>query len=132
MKVSPKKDCPYVEKTTLIDKEKFQKIPFDALKCQKCDESNDLWICLVCGEIFCSRSIKGHFVEHNKANPEHCLCLGIGDFSVWCSECINDKQNDSNDPNVEKHPVEKGCFIESNKTTECITIILIYFLTEKK
>ena len=120
MLVNPKKDCPHVENSTLIDIEKFKKIPFGDLKCQKCEEINELWICLICGEVYCSRYIKGHFLEHNKANPEHCLCLGTIDLSIWCFECINDKQNDSN---TEEQPKEKGSYIESKKTNDYIKII---------
>ena len=110
MIVNPKKDCPHVENSTLLDIDKFKKIPFDELKCQKCDESKELWICLICGEIYCSRYINGHFVEHNKSNPDHCLCLGVIDLSIWCFECINNKQYDSNEE-TEGHPEEKGSYI---------------------
>ena len=120
MIVNPKKDCPHLEKSKLIDKEKFKKIPFGELKCQKCDESKELWICLICGEIFCSRYINGHFVEHNKDNPEHCLCLGAVDLSIWCFECINDKQKDLNSEEKSK---KKGSYIESKITNEYIKII---------
>ena len=120
MIVNPKKDCPHLKKSKLIDKEKFKKIPFGELKCQKCDESKELWICLICGEIFCSRYINGHFVEHKRDNPEHCLCLGAVDLSIWCFECINDKQKDLNSEEKSK---EKGSYIESKITNEYIKII---------
>ena len=66
MSINPKKDCPHEEKSKLIDVEEFKKIPFGELKCQKCDEAQELRICLICGERYCSRYINGHFAEHKK------------------------------------------------------------------
>ena len=114
MIINPKKDCPHVEKSNLIDADKFKKIDFEKLKCQKCDESTDLWICLFCGEIYCSKYKKGHFGEHNKDNPDHCLCLCTIDLSIWCCECINDKKENSNSDESTK---KKGCYIESKKAS---------------
>ena len=120
MIINPKKDCPHVEKSNLIDADKFKKIDFEKLKCQKCDESTDLWICLFCGEIYCSKYKKGHFGEHNKDNPDHCLCLCTIDLSIWCCECINDKKENSNSNEKKK---KKGCYIESKKTSQYIKIL---------
>ena len=131
MIINPKKDCPHVENSTLLDIDKFKKIPFDELKCQKCDESKELWICLICGEIYCSRYVKGHFVEHNKLNPDHCLCLGVIDLSIWCFECINNEQNNSN-TETEKHPEEKGSYIESKKTNDYIKILSDFNIAKAK
>ena len=122
MIVNPKKDCPHAEKINLFDIEQFKQIQFGALKCQNCQECKELWICLICGKIYCSRKIKGHFVEHNKTNPEHCLYLGTKNLNIWCFECINDNQNDSNIENQSKE-VEKGSHIESKKLNEYIQII---------
>ena len=126
MAANPKKDCPHVEKLTLLDLEKFQEIIFKDLKCQKCDEINELWICLICGEVYCSKFIKGHFAEHNKEKPDHCLGLSAMGLTVWCTECINDTQNDSN---TAEKPKEKGSYIVSEKTNEYIKMkILSEFL----
>ena len=130
MIINPKKDCPHVENSKLIDVEEFRKIPFGELKCLKCDESHEIWICLICGERYCSRKINGHFVEHNKENPEHCLFLGTLDLSIWCFECIDDKHKDSNSEE-KANEIEKGSYIESKKTNEYIKIIKFNF-TEKK
>ena len=133
MATNKKKDCPHVEKSNLIDIEKFKKIPFRELQCEKCEETIKLWICLICGEVYCSKFIKGHFAEHNKAYPDHCLCLSVMDLTVWCTECINDKQNESK---KEEQPKEKGSYIESEKTNEYIKIKVLYeyigFLEKKE
>ena len=117
MIVNVRKDCPHVLKDNLMKLEDFEQIPFEKLKCEKCEEKIELWICLHCDKSFCSRYINSHFIEHNKENKEHILCLGIMDLSIWCYECqdINNKEsNDSND--------KKGCYIKSNITDEYINI----------
>ena len=47
--VSPKTNCPHIEKSNLLDLKEFKKIPFEELKCKNCDEKDELWICLICG-----------------------------------------------------------------------------------
>ena len=115
MQVNAKKDCPHIESSKLISLEEFNKISFGDLKCKNCDEKEELWICLICGETFCSRYINSHFIEHNKTNPEHCLCFGIMDTGIWCYECINNQ-----DDNKENDGNKKGSFITSEKTDEYI------------
>ena len=61
--ISPKRDCPHVLKDNLISIDKFKEIPFDKLKCQKCDESTELWICLICGLTICSRYANSHLLN---------------------------------------------------------------------
>ena len=114
MIVNFRKDCPHALKDNLMKLEDFKKIPFENLKCEKCDEKTELWICLHCGLAFCSRYINSHFIEHNKENKEHVLCLGIMDLSIWCYECLDINNKESNDV--------KGCYIESNVTNEYIKI----------
>ena len=114
MIVNPKKDCPHLEKSKLIDLEKFKEISFGELKCQKCDETKELSICLICGEIFCSNDKMGHFDDHNKENQDHYLFLQMNDLGIWCNECINDEQEDQN---------KKGSYIESEITNKYLKIV---------
>ena len=114
MIVNFRKDCPHTLKDNLMKLEDFKQIPFEKLKCEKCEEKTELWICLHCGLAFCSRYIKSHFIEHNNENKDHVLCLGIMDLSVWCYECLDINNKESNDV--------KGCYIESNATNEYIKI----------
>ena len=109
MNSSPKKDCPHVLKDNLINIEKFRELPFNDLKCQKCDEKKDLWICLICGFSFCS---KNHFIEHNKENNEHLLYLNIMNLSIWCYECKIKKDN------IDTPKEDKGCYIESERANQ--------------
>ena len=114
MIVNFRKDCPHVLKDNLMKLEDFQKIPFDKLKCEKCEEKTELWICLHCGLAFCSRYIKSHFIEHNAESRDHVLCLGIMDLSIWCYECP--------DINIQNSDDTKGCYVESSITNEYIKI----------
>ena len=118
MSIKSKNICSHIEKLNLIDIEKFQKILFKNLKCQICDEKNDLWICLICGETFCSKNINSHFIQHNKDNEEHCLYIGLNDLNIWCNKCIND-----NTQNNEDKSNNKGCFIDSNIAEKYAKII---------
>ena len=114
MIVNFKKDCPHAIKDNLMNLEDFKNIDFASLKCEKCEEKTELWICLHCGLAFCSRYINSHFIEHNNENKNHVLCLGIMDISVWCYDCIDINNQNSND--------NKGCYIESNSTNEYVKI----------
>ena len=114
MIVNFRKDCPHALKDNLMNLEDFKKIDFSNLKCGKCEEKTELWICLHCGLSFCSRYINSHFIEHNNENKEHVLCLGIMDLSVWCYDCLDINSQNSNN--------NKGCYIESSSTNEYIKI----------
>ena len=124
MIVNFRKDCPHALKDNLMSLEDFKKIPFEKLKCEKCEEKTELWICLHCGLSFCSRYIKSHFIEHYNENKEHVLCLGIMDLSIWCYECLDINNKESNDL--------KGCYIESSKTNEYIKIYENFKFQEAK
>ena len=124
MIVNFRKDCPQILKDNLMSLEDFKKIPFEKLKCEKCEEKTELWICLHCGLSFCSRYIKSHFIEHNNENKEHILFLSIMDLSIWCYECLDINNKESNDL--------KGCYIESSKTNEYIKIYENFKFQEAK
>ena len=79
-------------------------IKFEELKCEKCDECKEIWICLSCGNSYCSRYINNHYKEHLNKNPTHSICISMMDLSVWCYLCEV--------PNEE----EPGNYITSDKT----------------
>lgn len=72
-------------------------IPRENLKCEKCDLNDNLWICLHCGKLGCGREqvgLKGysHAIQHQKANPAHCLVVKLGSLTdrnrdIYCYEC---------------------------------------------
>lgn len=58
------------------------------------------WLCLECGNIYCSRYINGHGLEHWKETTKtnnnnnngrtgdgHCVAVSLADLSVWCHIC---------------------------------------------
>jgi hypothetical protein len=52
------------------------------------------WLCLDCQNIYCSRYINGHCLQHWK-DCGHCIGVSFADLSVWCHECqsyIRDKE----------------------------------------
>ena len=112
------KYCPHVENANLLSIEEFNKIDFAELKCQNCEETKDLWICLFCGKAFCSKYANSHFIQHNIINDEHCLCLGIMDLSIWCYNCTSPQSN----KDEQNDEYNKGSYIKSEKTDEYIKI----------
>ena len=113
MQMDIQEDCPHIKNANLLPIEEFKQINFSDLKCQNCDEKEDLMICLFCGKIFCSQYIKSHFIHHYIINSEHHISLGTKDLNIWCYECSNlNSYNDNNN----------GCCITSEKAEPYIKI----------
>ena len=108
MSVNDKTNCPHISKNNLLDIERFKAISFEKIKCQKCNETKELKICLICGELFCCNN-NNHFIEHNKENKGHCLGISTVDSNISCYECKSDDN--------------KGCVIESDITKKYREII---------
>ncbi|KAG7373204.1 ankyrin repeat domain protein [Nitzschia inconspicua] len=52
------------------------------------------WMCLTCGDVYCSRYVNGHGLCHWKEtavtasdNNGHCVLVSLTDLSVWCNVC---------------------------------------------
>lgn len=53
-----------------------------------CGVTGEVWICLHCGGVFCSRYVHGHAVDHHQnCNGTHPVHVSISDLSVWCHAC---------------------------------------------
>ncbi|EMS61230.1 BRCA1-associated protein [Triticum urartu] len=50
--------------------------------CSVCGTSENLWICLICGNVGCGRYKGGHAIEHWK-ETEHCYSLELETQKVW-------------------------------------------------
>ena len=109
MIITTNNNCPHIGE--LIPIEKFKSIKFSALSCKNCEEKNDLWICLFCGEAFCGRYKNKHFYTHYQENNEHCIGISTLDLSVWCYNCTT---KDFNDP---------GSYIESELIQKYVDIL---------
>jgi hypothetical protein len=51
------------------------------------------WLCLECGDVYCSRYVNGHGLQHWKDTAStqggdgHCIAVSLADLSVWCHVC---------------------------------------------
>lgn len=54
--------------------------------CQDCGELQENWVCLSCYEVYCSRYVNAHMLQHHDASG-HPLVLSYVDLSTWCYQC---------------------------------------------
>ena len=83
--VCPKTDCPHCTIDNIEDSPDFKDTSVND-PCKVCGEKGEVWICLKCKEVFCSRYVNGHMVEHFE-ETKHPICFSFADFSYWCYEC---------------------------------------------
>lgn len=77
--------CPVCRHTSPSSIDSTQEPPFgsgEASLCITCNCTDDLWICLICGNIGCGRYKGGHAKEHWKETA-HCFALEIETQHVW-------------------------------------------------
>ena len=118
MIVSPNTNCPHIN--NLYPLNEFELIKFESLKCENCEEKNDLWICLSCSKAFCGRYLNKHFFQHFNENNEHCIAISTLDLSVWCYNCSTPGYNDP------------GNYIESQITNQYVNIYSNYKFKDDK
>lgn len=119
MFISPKNDCFHIQTMNFISVDKFQNIPFYKLTCKFCNENKELWICLTCGQAFCSRYVNNHYQTHFADNQQHCICISLIDLSIWCYSCSTEGFKD------------KGSYIENEKFRPFIDILSKFKFGEK-
>lgn len=94
--VAPRDDCPHIERNVSGDMQAvFEKLRTAChqrdhegkgpVSCEDCS-SQEIWICLSCGVIKCSRYANRHMVEHH-TETTHCIAASFVDLSLWCFEC---------------------------------------------
>jgi acetoin utilization deacetylase AcuC-like enzyme len=89
--IIPKQTCEHVQYVQLFE----ELDPVINNQCIDCENSNENWLCLSCGEIHCSRYINNHGEGHwlftlltdEQYNIGHCLTISLQDLSVWCYPC---------------------------------------------
>lgn len=54
--------------------------------CQDCGTLEENWVCLSCYQVYCSRFVNAHMIQHHEASG-HPLVLSYVDLSVWCYLC---------------------------------------------
>ena len=62
-------------------------------RCYQCDETSELWICMHCLSINCSRYSNCHAIQHYM-NRDHPVVFNIKSMSFWCYECNSYVFND--------------------------------------
>jgi len=86
--VNPKTNCPHFSNQVTFGV--IQRVPeaFRANRCATCNDKSENWLCMNCGETFCSRYVNGHGKQHFKSSG-HSVAISFSDLSIWCY-CCND------------------------------------------
>ena len=63
------------------------------MSCKICNDKQENWICLTCYEVYCSRFVNNHMVEHFNST-KHSMVLSFSDLSIWCYACDSYVEND--------------------------------------
>ena len=107
---------------TLVQGEGIKIAEKSIAKCNDCDLSSNLWLCLTCGNLSCVRKETGgnqHAIEHFK-NTKHPLVVKTGtitpdgEASLYCYACDNDVK----DENLAIHLKNLGIDINTQKKTD--------------
>ncbi|KAG6600290.1 Histone deacetylase 6, partial [Cucurbita argyrosperma subsp. sororia] len=61
-------------------------IPPPDTACCECENPKENWLCLCCKNVFCSRFVNKHMLQHYQQS-NHSLALSYSDLSVWCFSC---------------------------------------------
>ncbi|KAJ1505476.1 hypothetical protein HMI55_001577, partial [Coelomomyces lativittatus] len=114
--------CKHTE--TLVQQPLDQSLPEKPM-CQICQLTENLWICLVCGQVGCGRSQVGgqagygHALAHTTESGHSVVAkLGTitpeGQADVYCYACDEERL----DPHLPLHLLNLGIHIEHQKKTE--------------
>eukprot|EP01126_Amoeba_proteus_P056957 TRINITY_DN7218_c0_g2_i11.p1 TRINITY_DN7218_c0_g2~~TRINITY_DN7218_c0_g2_i11.p1 ORF type:complete len:422 (-),score=72.86 TRINITY_DN7218_c0_g2_i11:179-1444(-) len=83
--VEPKTDCPHVGGIP-VGVGEFMAPAWKENSCRTCGDRTENWVCLACGQTYCSRYVHGHMSEHNQKEG-HTIAVSFSDLSVWCYSC---------------------------------------------
>lgn len=91
--VTPICSCPHVEEhvsashdvSNTLETLKEETSGRGEPKCRDCG-SAEIWICMKCGIIKCSRYANQHMLKHYEEST-HCIACSFIDLSFWCFEC---------------------------------------------
>ncbi|RAL39643.1 hypothetical protein DM860_003176 [Cuscuta australis] len=81
--VEPRTSCDHLASLS----QDLAHIPHPATPCSKCQHPMENWLCLSCKQVFCSRFVNKHMVDHHEQTPNHSVALSFSDLSVWCFVC---------------------------------------------
>ncbi|KAL3219039.1 hypothetical protein MRX96_031193 [Rhipicephalus microplus] len=81
--IQPETWCPHLEGLPPLPEEGLSD---PRSPCMTCGVQGEVWTCLHCYEVYCSRYVSGHMVTHHE-ETKHPLVLSYSDLSVWCYAC---------------------------------------------
>nr|XP_037286423.1 histone deacetylase 6-like [Rhipicephalus microplus] len=81
--IQPETWCPHLEGLPPLPEEGLSD---PRSPCMTCGVQGEVWTCLHCYEVYCSRYVSGHMVTHHE-ETQHPLVLSYSDLSVWCYAC---------------------------------------------
>jgi len=84
--VHPKEDCPHFGSQIKMNIATVLNDQFNKNTCHTCNDKTENWLCLNCGETFCSRYVKGDAKQHFK-DSAHSVAISFSDLSIWCYDC---------------------------------------------
>jgi acetoin utilization deacetylase AcuC-like enzyme len=122
--IVPKQTCEHVQHVHLFEEFKHINNNNNNNQCIDCENSNENWLCLSCGEIRCSRYINNHGEEHwlftlltdEQFNIGHCLTISLQDLSVWCYPCKSYIKNIRLNPIIKYFETKKFGLTLTNQT----------------
>jgi len=84
--VTPKTNCPHFSSQVTMGI--IQKVPsvYNANRCTTCSDQTENWMCLSCGDTFCSRYVNKHAKIHF-SDSGHSIAISFSDLSIWCYDC---------------------------------------------
>lgn len=93
-------------------------------KCNDCELSTNLWLCLTCGNLSCGRQETGghaHAIEHfKKTNHPLVVKTGTitpeGDASLYCYACNNDVKDDNLPAHLSNFGIDINTQVKTDKT----------------
>ena len=85
--VCPKTDCPHCLPENIRSLQELITLGKKATDlCIQCEIGGEVWLCLTCAEVHCSRYVEGHMSLHNASTGHH-TAFSFADFSYWCYTC---------------------------------------------
>ncbi|CAB3359084.1 Hypothetical predicted protein [Cloeon dipterum] len=88
-------ECPHLDVGAEVEAAARSSAAAGGGKCDGCDATQSLWLCLTCGALNCGRYVAGHAKAHYE-DTGHATALDWTALSVYCYTCdeyaVNDNQ----------------------------------------
>jgi len=84
--VDPKTDCPHFSAHIPLGIVNKIEDAYKGNTCKTCNDKSENWMCLTCGNTYCSRYVQGHARQHFE-DSHHPVAISFSDLSIWCYSC---------------------------------------------